>query len=145
MSYRILLFEKTKEEYERYACNYESLKLAIDVMNGILSSRGHVVSSVFNLCDLTDELYRSQNVVFAHPTIDKFQRVLGLYRRYPEVGLIITSGSGKDEGVCHDLAQLEDGLLFLEKPFSVKTLLDSVEMAIKQSTRRVLDYSTISA
>ena len=79
------------------------------------------------LSKLTDDLYRSQNCVLAHPTRQKFPRLMQLYREYPSVGLIIITGPGKDENDFQSMETDADGLNFLPKPFTMSELFGAIE------------------
>lgn len=133
MPYRILIIQKSKEEYFG---DYEPIEALTNGLTGVLRNRKHEVSVITSLEGITDEAYKSQDCVIAHPTREKLQRILALQKSYPHVGFILNTGPGQDENDFHELIQDGDGTYSLMNPITREALLSSIKKVVREARKK---------
>ena len=96
------MVDKTEDEY---LGEYRVVEKYLEAIPALLRSYGHNVTVVTDLEGITEEIYRIQDCVIAHPTHEKLRRLMSFQKTHSYVGFILITGSGRESKEFHQLAQ----------------------------------------
>lgn len=131
MKHRILIIDKNEEEVK---CNYEDVKRVREVTVRLLRNKGYEVITTLNLEEITEQVFSESDLVIAHASGRKMERIKELHERY-STPLLFISWQEYSEKEIQDSLRDSDGSYFLLKPYTTKTLLETIETAISSSKK----------
>ncbi len=133
MGYRILMVEKTEEEYEG---DHSALESYAETMSDILRVKGgHHVSVCWGLENITEDAYSSFDCVLIHPTSEQARRLKELRERYPGVGCVLTPGSDASHNFGCDGRDIH-GTYMVSKPYKLAKLMETIDSAVSEARER---------
>jgi hypothetical protein len=134
---KILYIDYSQAEWEVSRTGYEPYLERVSSRIEFLRRHEHEVTPIFDLEKLTDEVYISQDLVFAHVTWKKVARIIELHDKYPHITLALCSGSQMVNSrlvECYP-GRNHEGLYQLDMESADEKFLENIEKILRQSKR----------